>query len=71
MLGKSLAAEWAAHKIRVNTISPGYMDTALNRVPALDAQKVIWNKRPPWVASVTLTSLTTSRFSWPLTQAPT
>ncbi|CCX04423.1 hypothetical protein FPQ18DRAFT_278112 [Pyronema domesticum] len=47
MLGKSLAAEWAAHKIRVNTISPGYMDTALNRVPALDAQKVMWNERTP------------------------
>ncbi|ODV89213.1 hypothetical protein CANCADRAFT_29448, partial [Tortispora caseinolytica NRRL Y-17796] len=30
-LMKSLAAEWAVHKIRVNSISPGYMDTALNR----------------------------------------
>lgn len=47
MLGKSLAAEWAARKIRVNTISPGYMDTALNRVPALDARKVMWNERTP------------------------
>lgn len=47
MLGKSLAAEWAAHGIRVNTISPGYMDTALNRVPALDAQKVMWRERTP------------------------
>lgn len=28
---KSLAAEWAVHKIRCNSISPGYMDTALNR----------------------------------------
>jgi NAD(P)-dependent dehydrogenase (short-subunit alcohol dehydrogenase family) len=41
-LTKSLAAEWAQHGIRVNSISPGYMDTALNRVPALDAQKKIW-----------------------------
>jgi NAD(P)-dependent dehydrogenase (short-subunit alcohol dehydrogenase family) len=41
-LGKSLAAEWAKYNIRVNSISPGYMDTALNRVPALDAQKKIW-----------------------------
>lgn len=47
MLTKSLAAEWAAHGIRVNSISPGYMDTALNRVPALDAQKVIWRERTP------------------------
>lgn len=30
-LAKSLAAEWAPHSIRVNTIAPGYMDTALNR----------------------------------------
>jgi NAD(P)-dependent dehydrogenase (short-subunit alcohol dehydrogenase family) len=35
MMSKSLAAEWARHGIRVNCISPGYMDTALNRVLAL------------------------------------
>ena len=46
-LGKSLAAEWAQHNIRVNCISPGYMDTALNRVPALDAQKKIWTNMTP------------------------
>ncbi|CAZ83291.1 unnamed protein product [Tuber melanosporum] len=46
-LGKSLATEWAPHKIRVNSISPGYMDTALNRVPALDAQKKMWCSRTP------------------------
>lgn len=46
-LGKSLAAEWAQHGIRVNTISPGYMDTALNRVPALEAQKKIWMSMTP------------------------
>ncbi|KAB8345919.1 hypothetical protein FH972_022973 [Carpinus fangiana] len=46
-LGKSLATEWARYGIRVNTISPGYMDTALNRVPALDAQKKIWVDNTP------------------------
>lgn len=46
-LTKSLAAEWARHGIRVNSISPGYMDTALNRVPALDAQKRIWIDQTP------------------------
>lgn len=46
-LTKSLAAEWARHGIRVNSISPGYMDTALNRVPALDAQKRIWMDNTP------------------------
>ncbi|KAI1001448.1 hypothetical protein K3495_g6751 [Podosphaera aphanis] len=47
MLGKSLAAEWAKFGIRVNMISPGYMDTALNNVPALDAQKKIWKAATP------------------------
>ena len=46
-LTKSLAAEWSRHGIRVNSISPGYMDTALNRVPALDAQKRIWIDQTP------------------------
>lgn len=46
-LGKSLAAEWSSQNIRVNSISPGYMDTALNRVPALQAQKAIWCSRTP------------------------
>lgn len=46
-LSKSLAAEWARHGIRVNSISPGYMDTALNREPTLDAQKVIWKIQTP------------------------
>ncbi|KAF2472510.1 NAD(P)-binding protein [Lindgomyces ingoldianus] len=47
MMTKSLAAEWAKYGIRVNAISPGYMDTALNRVPELDAQKKMWTDRTP------------------------
>ncbi|KAF2193970.1 NAD(P)-binding protein [Zopfia rhizophila CBS 207.26] len=47
MMAKSLAAEWAKYGIRVNSISPGYMDTALNRVPELDAEKVMWTDRTP------------------------
>lgn len=30
-LTKSLACEWAPHKIRVTTISPGYFDTVMNQ----------------------------------------
>ena len=28
-LGRNLASEWGEHKIRVNTISPGYIVTAM------------------------------------------
>ena len=33
--------------VEIDSISPGYMDTALNRVPALDAQKKMWCSRTP------------------------
>ncbi|PWW74839.1 NAD(P)-binding protein [Tuber magnatum] len=46
-LGASLALEWSKYGIRVNSISPGYMDTELNRAPTLETQKAIWCNRTP------------------------
>jgi NAD(P)-dependent dehydrogenase (short-subunit alcohol dehydrogenase family) len=46
-LAKSLAAEWSAEGIRVNTLSPGYMDTILNEGEGLTRARDMWNKRNP------------------------
>ncbi|KAK9450264.1 uncharacterized protein V1518DRAFT_413397 [Limtongia smithiae] len=45
-LMKSLAAEWATHHIRCNSISPGYMDTPLNSSFA-DTLFGEWKSRTP------------------------
>lgn len=46
-LAKSLAAEWSSFGIRVNTISPGYMDTILNEGEGLKRARDMWNARNP------------------------
>ncbi|KAI1451838.1 NAD(P)-binding protein [Annulohypoxylon moriforme] len=44
---KSLAAEWAKYGIRVNSISPGYMNTILNEGDGLDEARKMWASRNP------------------------
>lgn len=46
-LAKSLAAEWSSYGIRVNTLSPGYMDTILNEGEGLKRARDMWNARNP------------------------
>ncbi|KAI4285245.1 MAG: hypothetical protein L6R38_000782 [Xanthoria sp. 2 TBL-2021] len=46
-LANSMAAEWAQHGIRVNTISPGYMDTQLNEEAMLQQQMNFWRTMTP------------------------
>lgn len=43
----SLAVEWARYGIRVNTISPGYMDTILNEGDGLDEARRTWTQSNP------------------------
>ncbi|KAK7753039.1 hypothetical protein SLS62_004988 [Diatrype stigma] len=47
MVARSLAAEWAVHGVRVNTISPGYMATVLNEGDGLAEGRRLWASRNP------------------------
>lgn len=46
-MARSLAAEWARYGVRVNSISPGYMDTILNEGDGLKVARDTWNERNP------------------------
>lgn len=48
MLSKSLAGEWAQHGIRVNTISPGYMETEMTlRGRQNPSENDVWIENTP------------------------
>jgi sorbose reductase len=46
-LKNCLAAEWARYGVRVNSISPGYMDTILNEGDGIAEGRAIWASRNP------------------------
>ena len=46
-LSKSLAAEWAPHGVRVNSLSPGYTRTEMADAPRTREAQPIWNRDTP------------------------
>lgn len=47
-IARCLGAEWAHHGIRVNSISPGYMNTILNEGDGLAEARKLWAERNPF-----------------------
>ncbi|KAL8719773.1 MAG: hypothetical protein Q9225_003261 [Loekoesia sp. 1 TL-2023] len=46
-LARSLAGEWVGHKIRVNSISPGIMNTRLSGGPSQAQLRKLWLEKSP------------------------
>ena len=46
-LSRSLAAEWAPHGVRVNSLSPGYTRTEMADAPRTREAQPIWNRDTP------------------------
>ena len=46
-LARSMAAEWVGHSIRVNSISPGIMNTRLSGGPSQAGLRRLWLERSP------------------------
>lgn len=46
-LARSMAGEWVGHNIRVNSISPGIMNTRLSGGPAQADLRKLWMERSP------------------------
>ncbi|KAL8830562.1 MAG: hypothetical protein Q9170_005680 [Blastenia crenularia] len=46
-LARSLAGEWVGHKIRVNSISPGIMNTRLSGGPSQAELRKLWLEKSP------------------------
>ena len=48
----AMAAEWAVHGIRVNSISPGIMNTRLSGGPSQMGLRRLWLERSPLVCAI-------------------
>ena len=46
-LARSMAAEWVGHNIRVNSISPGIMNTRLSGGPSQAGLRRLWLEKSP------------------------
>ena len=51
-LARSMAGEWVGHGIRVNSISPGIMNTRLSGGPAQAGLRKLWLEKSPMVRTI-------------------